>query len=154
YRSAEMTTRQRIIAITSFALWVIPIQPARAQITRDLDVRTIIDVGPVDVPGCTCVAKPMSLPAYPIDFRWGTGPAAPLRPGPGPERERAALAFEAASLQLQLDSTLLNAFSGDGWAAIRIAMALGAGVGLKPDEANALSWFMLAAADGNPDAPV
>jgi len=118
---------------------------AQSQFIKDFDARTIVNVGPVDVAPCTCVAKPFTFPEFRSDERWGRGPAAPLWPGPRPERERATLAFEAADLAAHIDESVMRAFEGNPVDAFRIAMVAGAGIGVQIDEANTLSWFVLAA---------
>src|SRR5262249_18605373 len=144
----------KFVTIAACVTCSLAAQSASAQIVKELDLRTIIDIGPIDLPGCSCVERPMTLPAFPIDLRWETGPASPLKPGPRPEVERQFFLAEAADLQVHIDETVLSAFSGSPDAAFRIALVLAAGVGVKTDEVNATSWFMLAAANGEPQAPM
>jgi len=142
----------KFITVMTVAICGLAAQSVSAQIVKELDLRSVLDVGPIDLPGCSCVAKPMTLPAFPIDLRWETGPATQLNPGPRPASEQQAFLAEAADLQAHIDQTVVDAFSGDADAAFRIAMVLATGVGVKADEVSATSWFMLAAANGFPPA--
>src|SRR5262245_6651907 len=137
------------IALLSLMVCVCTASASEAQFIRDLDMRTIVDVGPVDVAPCTCVEKPFTFSQFRVDERWGFGPAAPLWPGPRPESERLALAVEAADLALHLDESVIRAFNGNPFEAFRIAMVSAAGIGVHVDEANTLAWFVLAAASGD-----
>jgi TPR repeat protein len=148
-----VTRRMTLVALAALAVCASTVQVAHAQFSRDFDQRTIVDVGRVEVAPCTCVAKPFTFPEFRVDSRWGHGPASPMWPGPRPESERAAFAAEAADLAAHIDESVLRAFSGNPSDALRIALVAGAGIGVQIDEANTLSWFVLAAAEDDPAVP-
>ena len=143
-------TDRRLVAVLSVLLCLLSTsRSARAQFIRDFDLRTIVNVGAMDVGPCTCVARPFTFPEFRIDARWGHGPAVPLFPGPRPELERTNLAAEAADVAAHIDEVVMRAFAGSSADALRLAMVAGAGIGVRLDETNTLAWFMLAALSGD-----
>jgi hypothetical protein len=148
-----VTRRTKIVALAALAVCASTVRVAQAQFIKDLDSRTIVDVGRVDMAPCTCVAKPFTFPEFRVDGRWGHGPASPMWPGPRPETERAALAYEAADLAAHIDETVLRALAGNPADALRIAFVAASGIGVHIDEANTLSWFVLGSAGDDRAAP-
>ena len=54
----------KVVVIAASAVCVCTSQIAQAQLIRDFDSRTIVNVGPIDVAPCRCVVKPFTFPEF------------------------------------------------------------------------------------------
>jgi TPR repeat protein len=125
---------------------------ASAQPPPETNAYRVIDVGPIAVGACRCVAAPFTIPQGRPGWGYGSGPAAPADDAPPSKTDRTRTAQERAQERANLPALTEDARAGNPHASITVAHYLAQGT--DRERAQAVDWFLLAAQQGHPDAPL